>query len=273
MDSSFTDVYIHGMADLKNILHFEDARLRWCPSFNSKIVLVPAILLVLASCGKTPEGIEYHDPHEKRNRAVHSINKGLDKVLIKPAGNTYGAVIPQRARNGVSNFAENLTLPNRAVNQLLQFDIAGVIATSFRFATNTLIGFGGLLDPATDFGLPNEDTDFGETLYTWGVGEGSYVELPGFGPSTARDATGLLFDFVLLDPLGIVLDADTVPVRTGAKILDRLGDRHDFGSTVDDLLYESDDSYSLLRSYYLQARRFELNGGTNDEDFEDPYAN
>ena len=239
-----------------------------------KWAIVPVCVALVAGCSKTPAGVDYHDPYEKRNRTVHSFNKKLDKTLVKPAGSTYGKVIPQRARNGVSNFAENLSLPNRAANQLLQFNIPGAIVTTFRFAANTLIGFGGLLDPATDMGLPNDDTDFGETLYKWGVDEGAYTELPGFGPSTGRDAAGILVDFILLDPLGALPPekAIPVPVKRGAYVLDRLGDRHDFGGTVDDLYYASDDSYSLLRSYYLQARRFELDGGTNDEDLEDPYA-
>jgi phospholipid-binding lipoprotein MlaA len=243
---------------------------------NFRWLILPVLLAVITGCSTPPEGTEYHDPYEARNRAVHSFNKKLDKALIKPAGGAYGKIIPQRARNGVSNFAENLSLPNRAANQLLQLDIAGAFITGFRFAANTLIGFGGLLDPATDMGLPNDDTDFGATLAKWGVAEGAYTELPGFGPSTGRDAAGMLVDFVLLDPLGAAKGKNVpeIPyeVKTSAYVLDRLGDRHDYGSTVDDLLYESDDSYSLLRSYYLQTRRFELDGGTNDEDLEDPYA-
>lgn len=228
-------------------------------------------LALLGACSPAPEGVDFHDPHETRNRFVHEVNKDIDRAFIRPAGKAYGTVLPKPIRTGVSHFAENLSLPNRALNQILQFDIPGAVTTSLRFATNTIFGVGGLYDPATEFGLPNVDTDFGATLHKWGAAEGTYVELPLLGPSTERDAVGVLADFILLDPLGLVLEADTVVVRRSAKVLDLLGTRHDFSDVVDDLYYNSEDSYIVVRSAYLQRRRFELDGGTNDDDLEDPY--
>ena len=51
-----------------------------------------------------------------------------------------------------------------------------------RFGVNTLAGAAGLLDPATEFGLPLEPTDFGVTLASWGANEGPYVEAPSLWP-------------------------------------------------------------------------------------------
>ncbi len=53
-----------------------------------------------------------------------------------------------------------------------------------------MIGFAGLVDAASEFKVPEHDTDFGETLYVWGVGEGPYYELPIIGPATRPDVAG-----------------------------------------------------------------------------------
>ena len=46
---------------------------------------------------------------------------------------------------------------------------------------NSTVGVFGLMDPASVIGLTKVTADFGQTLYIWGVSEGSYVELPLFG--------------------------------------------------------------------------------------------
>ena len=50
-----------------------------------------------------------------------------------------------------------------------------------------------------------------------------------------------------------------------------LNSRHQFGDTVDSILYESADSYAQLRLYYLDSRRFELSGQTSAENAFAPY--
>jgi phospholipid-binding lipoprotein MlaA len=49
---------------------------------------------------------------------------------------------------------------------------------------------------------------------------------------------------------------------TGRTRTGPFGDRHDFAGTIEDVLYRSEDSYTALRSLYLQNRRFELRGGS-----------
>ena len=64
------------------------------------------------------------------------------------------------------------------------------MVTLGRFAVNTVAGAGGALDPATEFSLPRENTDFGITLASWGVDEGPYLELPLFGPTDCARCGG-----------------------------------------------------------------------------------
>jgi phospholipid-binding lipoprotein MlaA len=228
--------------------------------------------LALSACSSPgPEG-EFYDPLEPQNRAVHKFNKSVDRALIRPSANVYGAVVPAPAKYVVTSFTDNLAMPNRFINNVLQFNIEDAAITTLRFAFNTVVGLGGLLDVASVLGLPDEDTDFGETLSVWQVGEGAYVELPLFGPNTARGTVGLVADTLLLDPLGFIIPDREKAIRTGVWALDKLGDRHRYADLIDEMLYNSADSYVTERSYYLQNRRFQLSKELSEADLEDPYA-
>jgi phospholipid-binding lipoprotein MlaA len=234
--------------------------------------LVLALLLGLVACGPAtlPPGDTIADASEAQNRAVHRLNVNLDRALVGPASNAYGNVIPEPVRQGVGNFASNLNQPGYVLNNLLQLRIGEAAQNTLRFAVNTTIGIGGLFDPATALGLPAEPTGFGETLHVYGVGEGDYHVLPVFGPSTTRDSVGLVLDFAL-NPLRHAVEPSHRTYVTGTRLFARFGDRHDYADTIDDILYRSEDSYTVLRSLYLQNRRFELRGDGAEAYF-DPYA-
>ena len=54
-----------------------------------------------------------------------------------------------------------------------------------------------MIDVAQHLGLPEyEKEDYGQSLAKMGVGPGCYVVLPVLGPSTARDATASLVNFM-----------------------------------------------------------------------------
>jgi len=233
-------------------------------------VLVTA-LLVLASCGPAlaPQGIS--DPNEVANRAVNSLNTGLDTVIIRPASQVYGTIIPAPVRTGVNNFAENLETPGDVVNNLLQGNIGNAGQNTLRFVVNATMGLGGVFDAATAIGIPSAQTDFGETLHVWGAPEGNYVVIPVLGPSTERDLVGRVVDMVI-DPIGAITHKPEATIASGANIASRIGDRYKFGSTIDSVLYDSADGYVQLRQLYLENRRFELGQVASDESFEDPYA-
>ena len=236
---------------------------------------LPALLLcgMLAACATpSPEqqaSGEIFDPYEDRNRSIHAFNRGVDQALFRPASKGYVTVVPPEIVTSFSNFAENLSMPGQMVNAVLQGDLPTAGHALMRFATNTVLGFGGLADPASEFAIKPVDTDFGETLHVWGFKEGAYVELPFFGPSNTRDATGLLVDF-FTNPLSYAEHNPADNISAYAEIVRRMGDRGNYSDTVDAILYESADSYAQLRRIYLQNRRFEL--GQEDKSSEiDPF--
>lgn len=226
------------------------------------------VVLALAACGVPPAG-GINDPYEANNRAVHEFNKGLDRALLRPAGQAT-THLPDAIRIPVSNFARNTGLPSAIVNNVLQGDIGGAATNIMRFVINSTVGVLGLADPAGAIGLHEVEADFGGTLARWGVDEGAYLELPVLGPSTERDAAGRLVDLAL-NPLGHIGHERVTRWHYPAWLLDGIIDRGRFGDTVDSVLYESADSYAQMRLIYLQNRRFALGQG-GDDAYIDPYG-
>lgn len=216
-----------------------------------------------------------NDPYEAQNRAIHGFNKGLDKNFVRPVSKGYAAVVPFQVRDSVNDFADNLSLPGTAINSLLQADFRGAGIAAGRFVINTTIGVAGLFDPASEANIPDQTTDFGETLAVWGVGEGAYIEMPVFGPSTQRDAVGFVVD-LFTNPLTFVTVTSSPEnlIPPTARTAAWLNSREKISSTIDSILYESADSYAQSRTIYLQNRRFALgDSGVAEEDpYLDPYG-
>jgi phospholipid-binding lipoprotein MlaA len=244
-----------------------------------QISLLVALFLtgLTAGCaGQNPQARaagEVFDPYEGVNRSIHGLNLSVDRALFRPASNSYVAVVPPEIVTSFGLFAENLSMPGQAVNSLLQGDLPQTGLAISRLLINTVLGMGGLFDPASDFKIPRVDTDFGETLHVWGFDEGAYVELPLYGPSTTRDAVGVVADF-FTNPITFARQNPADNIGVYAEIVRRMGDRGNYSATIDSILYESADSYAQARLIYLQNRRFELGGDQDAYDgvFGDPYS-
>lgn len=243
------------------------------PDRNARRVFVQICavlgLLATAACGPAPTAVGFADPYEAQNRKTHQLNRALDRNLVRPVANLYGTTTPNPVRKGISNFASNLNLPIAVVNNILQFRIEDAGANTMRFLFNSTFGLGGLIDVATEAGLAERRTDFGETLHVWGAPEGNYIELPILGPSTSRDAAGKVVD-TLANPLNFVIDGPERNAAVTTGVIARFGDRYEFADLVDQVFYESEDSYAQARLLYLQNRRFQLSGGAQ-QDYIDPY--
>lgn len=240
------------------------------PRTGLSILLVAGLTLAGCAAPTIPAGDgAINDPYEARNRQVHDFNKRL-------AGSGTGGVasrVPPEVQHLVHNIADNLAMPQMAVNSLLQGDLADTGIAVSRFAVNSVVGIGGLIDVAGEFGVRDVETDFGETLHVWGVGEGAYLELPVIGPSTQRDAAGRVVD-LFTNPLTYVLDSPERYVGPLASIADRVFKTSRRGDVIDDVLNNSADSYAQARLIYLQKRRYELSRATATElEYDDPYAN
>src|SRR3546814_15959964 len=107
-----------------------------------------------------------------------------------PVVRGYRYVTPRPVRTGVSNFFSNLGEVPTLFNSLAQLKGQRAANATARFLFNSILGVGGLWDPATRMGLPRQSEDFGQTLGYWGVPQGPSLILPALGPPNLRHTTG-----------------------------------------------------------------------------------
>ena len=238
--------------------------------------VIAASLAVIAGCAHQPGGMAeaYRDPYEKFNRKVYALNKGLDHYVLLPGARGYRATVPAAARRGVTGGLANLGEPLSFANAGLQAKPKEATHTLARFLVNTIFGVAGLVDVATDWGLPEQYEDFGQTFAVWGFSSGPYLMLPFFGPSTLRDGVGLGVEYIA-DPVPYVRNrltpwhfSNTVE-EFALKALDLRSGLIDAGA--DGVLGASLDEYATVRSAYLQHRQSQIYDGNppDDEDTTD----
>ncbi len=224
------------------------------------VVLCLFLVLGTTACAKSQKPNvayktqEISDPIEPINRFVFGFNDALDKVLITPIARGYNAVLPSFIRNSIQNFMHNLKSPLIIANNLLQGDLENAGNATARFIVNSTVGIAGLVDVAKTHGLPYKGDDFGQTLATWGVGDGFYLVLPILGPSSLRDTVGIATDSIA-DPVRIVtLNTDYEWLYYARNGIEGLDNRSRMIKAVDDLRRNSLDYYAAVRSTYSQKR-------------------
>jgi phospholipid-binding lipoprotein MlaA len=131
------------------------------------------------------------DPLEELNRATFAFN-GAVAMALSPVIGVYRETVPEAVQTGVDNVFTNLREPVTAISSGLKGDFDNAAVAAQRFAVNLVAGLGGVLDVATEMGLVARPEDFGSALCSYGIEAGPYIVLPLVGPSTGRDAAGLI---------------------------------------------------------------------------------
>lgn len=192
------------------------------------------------------------DPLMTFNRLVFQFNDKLYFWCLKPVARGYRAVVPEPIRLSIGNLFNHAGTPIRLTNHLLQGKFKSAGAEFGKFFVNSTAGLLGLGNPAANYPALNpEKEDLGQTLATYGIGNGFYLVLPIFGPSTLRDTVGSIGDFVF-DPI-TYLRPWYVPTSTRALFITnhlsfRIGD-------YEALKAAALDPYLIFRSAYIQHRR------------------
>lgn len=214
--------------------------------------LTAAILALALPLGGCAANGDPRDPLEPMNRAIHSFNEGLDRVLLKPVAQAYETVMPGFAQTGVRNFFSNLDDVTVLANNVLQFKLEQGSRDFMRLAINSTFGLFGLLDVAGEMGLQKHNEDFGQTLGRWGVGTGPYLVLPFLGPSDLRDTAGFLVDNEYTD---LVRNHDDISTRNPAMVLRLVSRRADLLDAKRAIDAAALDDYEFNRDLYLERRR------------------
>jgi phospholipid-binding lipoprotein MlaA len=198
------------------------------------------------------EEAEDYDPWQPFNEKMFSFNHDvLDRYIVKPAATGWSKITPEPARRSLSRLFDNFDMPRRLVNNIFQARPIGAARELARFVVNTTAGVGGLFDVASTMHIEPSNADAGETLAMYGFGQGPYLVLPTFPPSTVRDAIGHGIDGAL-DPVSYVLPffanrAKSIFIAVNERSLNlKL-----FADVEESVL----DLYSAARNGYLQRRR------------------
>lgn len=206
------------------------------------------------------------DPLESFNRSMFAFNENVDKYAVKPIAKGYNFIMPDIANKAVSNFFSNVDDIVVFFNQLLQFKFKQAVATSARFVYNTTFGLLGLIDVATDMGLPKQNEDFGQTLAVWGVDSGPYVVLPFIGPKTVRDTAGLAVDWIYFDPIFNRQTLQQTLVTLSIKYIDLRADLLKASDILDETI---PDKYAFIRDAWLQRRQYLIYDGNPPIEFDE----
>lgn len=225
-------------------------------SLRTRTILVASLIcVILAGCATrpgNPGGVspQKRDPFAPANREIYRFNMLLDAAVLRPIAKGYSRVTPQPVQNSVSNFFSNLDMPVTIINDLLQLKPLDAVRDTGRFLVNSTVGFAGLFDPASDWGMPAHSEDFGITLARWGVPSGPYLQIPFLGPSDLRDAASMYVDYFGSASYWSNWQPRT---RNGLYALRAVNTRAGY-LNVDQMLEQSYDPYALMRSIYFQHR-------------------
>ena len=204
----------------------------------------------------SPHPLEVSDPVEGVNRGTYRFNWLFDDHVYRPIVRVYDFLLPDVVKDRISDALDNIGEFGNLTNNLLQINGNAVGITLARFLTNSIIGVGGLWDPATPMGLPRQTQDFGGTLGHYGAGSGSYVVLPMFGPSNARDTAGLAIDGAAFSLAGPLAWVHQIGVSAGHAGLSAVDKRHRIPFQYRDT--GSPFEYELLRMLYSVQRESQV---------------
>jgi len=198
------------------------------------------------------------DPLQSLNADSFSVVQGVDDAVVGPVADVYEKALPSPVRTGLINFLSNLGEPVVFLNYLLQLKPGKAAETLGRFAINSTIGIGGLVDVAKKkpFNLPRRLNGFANTLGYYGVEQGAFLFLPLIGPTTVRDLFGRVVDLSVL-PFAVGKPFNQLAYTLPSGIITSL----DFRVEQDEQLQklrDSNDPYTATRELYLQKRQAEI---------------
>ena len=138
------------------------------------------------------------DKYENINRKIYNFNLGLNKYLIRPIHILWASLIPQYGMDRIYSATQNIEYPIRLVSSLLQKDFETSKAETVRFFTNTILGLGGMFDPAKHiFKLEQSKENMEQALSGCKMKSGPYFVLPVLSFVNARGILGKILDTAL----------------------------------------------------------------------------
>jgi phospholipid-binding lipoprotein MlaA len=215
----------------------------------NRALAVAAVIVSLAGCAAAPSR---DDPFEPMNRASYRVHEVVDGKIVKPVIQAYVDYTPQPVQKGISNFFGNIDDFFSFINDVLQGKPDKAGNDLGRVITNTGFGLVGLIDIASDAGIPKGNEDFGQTFGYWGIPQGPYIFIPVFGPTTVRDGSGWIIRGYA-SPIGYIPDVSTRNILIGLNLVDLRASALQAESLITQAAL---DPYTFIRRSYLQRREY-----------------
>ena len=129
------------------------------------------------------------------NRAMFGIQDVIMDYVAKPLNHVYCSIVPRPLINGIDNAVDNSEYPVRFFATLFRGEGGCAWDETKRFAVNTVLGVGGLFDPAKNwFGIFSTDASLSGTFAEWGIPKGPSLILPFVPRANVRDCAGYALD-------------------------------------------------------------------------------
>lgn len=199
-----------------------------------------------------------NDPVGQINETSYRITQNLDRALVEPVAYAYRDGLPDPLRDGLGNVVRNLREPANFLNFLLQGKVGKAFETVGRFAINSTLGLGGIIDIAEKPGinLPYRRNGFANTMGFYGVGSGAYLYLPVAGATSVRDVIGDALDQFVL-PVAVGRPFNTPGYAAPYFVVSNLDTRLEVDEELQ-RIGETIDPYAARRDTYLYRREREI---------------
>ena len=139
--------------------------------------------------------IAVEDSWQGFNRTMFDIEEVVMNYFATPLGHVYCSIVPKPLILGIDNALDNSEYPVRFFATLLRGEGGCAWDETKRFAINTVLGVGGLFDPAANcLGIFSTDASLSGTFAEWGIPRGQSLILPFVPRAHVRGCTGYVLD-------------------------------------------------------------------------------
>ena len=139
-----------------------------------------------------------NDNWENFNRKVFDFNLKLNKYAIRPIHILWASIMPQYGMDRIKSVTNNVEYPIRLVSSLIQRDFETSKNETIRFFTNTILGVGGMFDPAKKlFNIEQSNENMEQALAGCKMKSGRFFVFPVLSFTTPRGLLGKILDTAL----------------------------------------------------------------------------
>lgn len=205
------------------------------------------------------------DPLEPFNRVMWDLNwEVVDAFLLRPVTVAYVTVMPDFARTGLLNAAQNLAEPANMLNNFFQGKTDEGMDSLARFALNSTVGLFGTIDVAKKIGIARQEEEFGQTMGTWGVDTGPFLMFPLLGPNDPRSFSGDFVDGTVW-PMAVI-NSNFAIARYLVSALEARAALLDQEQQIE----QSIDDYAFVKNAYFENLAFQVTDGkSGDKELEE----